>query len=169
MSGSAQVTSIDALRRFRSELIRYVETLQSCLDSLKSESNRGLDWVESDRLSYWPAQVRMAGEALVEAQNRLQAKQVTIRPEDRPPCTEEKKAVQLAKQRKAFTERQYANTRRWLPVVRHETEEFRGMLGKIANMVDCDLPKAIAVLQKMIEALDKYAESSVQSKSSTSE
>jgi hypothetical protein len=42
-------------------------------------------------------------------------------------------------------------------VVRHDSEEFQGLLAKLSHFVESDLPRAIAKLEQIAVALEKYA------------
>jgi hypothetical protein len=48
--------------------------------------------------------------------------------------------------------------RKWRVELRQRADEFEGRLGRVANFLDADLPRAIAALERMAAALDKYTE-----------
>jgi hypothetical protein len=157
MNRQVNVTSIDALRRFQAALREYSEAVQDVLANLQLEAQRTVDWVQQDRMAYWPHQVRLAGEALTEALNQLEMKQLTLDGRDAPSCSEEKNAVHRSRQRLRYTEQQLARTRQLGPIVQHQAEEYQGVLAKLAQMIETDIPRALAALDRMASSLEKYA------------
>ena len=111
-----------------------------------------------DRSSYWPGQVRKSSDELAEAKTVLQSKELTINGRDRPPCTEEKQAVAAARRRNRYTEEKVRQTKKLIPIVKHQGEEYRGTLGRLSQLAETDLPAAIAVLDRMISSLERYAQ-----------
>lgn len=158
MNRPANVQSIDALRQFRAALITYAEALQDVLDTLRIESQRTVDCVRHDRLAYWRRQVRVAEQGLTSALDRLQNKTLTLDGRDRPSATEEKQAVQRSRQRLRLAEDKRARTSQLSGELQHQSDEYRGILAKLQQLVDTDLPMAAAALQRMIEALERYVD-----------
>lgn len=167
MGKKAQVTSISAIRDFKAALQTYQEALSDCLDSLGIEVRRGLSWIESDRMSYWPVQVRQSSDALTEAKNSLERKRLTLSGNDRPSCTEEKKAVEVAKNRLRYCEERLANSKYWLRIISHDAEEFQGLIAKVSHLTESDIPRAIAKLEQLATALDKYTQIQTNTRSTT--
>ena len=97
MGSAANVKSIAAIRRFRADLQTYEDSLRQTLDMLAAELKRAVDYFESDRAAYWPAQVRRASDRVAEARINLERCQVTTHPGEGPTCYEEKKALERAK------------------------------------------------------------------------
>lgn len=153
-----QVDSIAALRRFQAALREYAEAVQDVYGTLTLETQRTVDWVDHDRLAFWPAETRRATDRLTEALNALERKQVTVDRSDPPSCTEEKMAVAAARQRLREAEAKVASVRRWVPLVKHQADEYRGVLAKLSHLVETDLPQAIAALERMASALEKYTQ-----------
>ena len=62
----------------------------------------------------------------------------------------------MAERRMRFCEDQIAIVRAWRRKLQHETEEFQGKMGRLHQIVDVD--RAIAALERILRALDRYAE-----------
>lgn len=71
MEQRAQVISLEAISSFRSSLVVYVEKARRVLDDAASEISSTRDWLSSDRLPYWEAQVRHRKRRLDEAKQAL--------------------------------------------------------------------------------------------------
>jgi hypothetical protein len=73
-----------------------------------------------------------------------------------PPCMEEKKALERAKQKLARAEAKAEAVRRWTPVVRQQLQETGVRLTRFREVIDLDCPRALARLERMLQALDHY-------------
>lgn len=157
MNRQANVQSIDALERFRLALKDYADVLIDVIAVLQLESQRTVDWVQFDRIPYWTREGRQSGDAVAQARHHLAVKQMPISGAERPPCTEERQALQQARERKRYTEQQTTKVRQLVPALQHQVDEFHATLAKLSHLADTDLPAAIANLERMMEALNRYA------------
>ena len=155
MSAPANVTSIDAVKRFRTSLQSFEAETRDTLTDLVLEVRRALDWIEVDRARYWPREARRAYERAVEARVNLERCQLSITGEDRKSCFAEKKELERAKRRLRIAEEKVHVVQRWAMKVRHEVEEFEGQVAKLNNTLDTQTPRAVAALQRMIKSLDE--------------
>jgi hypothetical protein len=158
MSGSAKITSTDAVRVFRRALEKYDFDVRDTLTQLDLELRRVIDWIEHDRASYWPRAMRNASDALLEAKNNLARAEAALRAEDKRACYEEKAAVEKAKLRLRTAEHKARAVRKWRIVIKHEVDEFLGQMAKLNNHLDTEFPRALASLERMAAALDKYTD-----------
>ena len=157
MSGQANVTQIDALKHFRSVLVKYQDSLRDACEMLSHEGGRGVDWVDVDRSSYWPGQVRRLEEDLVAAKNALEQCMLRGFGDDRPSCIDEKKAVTRIKARLDTAREKVKQTRQWKSRIGRDGDEFKTRMVQMGDYVEAELPKAIVALDRMIDALEKYA------------
>ena len=157
MNRQANVQSIDSLCRFRAAIQEYLEVLQEILSNLQLESQRTVDWVQYDRTAYWRTEARSSSDTLQQALTVLEMKQLTISGGDHPACTEARQRVQKARQRLHYAEKQVARARQLVPQLQHHADEYQGVLGKVAQLIDADLPSAMATLDRIIQSLSQYA------------
>ena len=163
MKPGADVNSIDALRAFRAELVRYLHDLAATLEMLNIQSNRANDWIESDRARYWPRQIKRAEDALVEARNALlRCKMASVEGQNKS-CVDEKKTVERWVKRLRYCEQTVRDLSGWRQKMRHQTDEFTTRISRLATYAENDLPKAIASLDRMIKALEKYTQTATPS------
>jgi hypothetical protein len=156
MPRAADVKSVRAVRAFKKDLIDFQNQLHQTLELLHSEVRRGIEWLQIDRARYWPAQIRRASDAVSEARINLERCQLAIRADERRSCTDEKKALDRAQRRLAYAEQKVRTTKHWLRVVNHEADEFQSRLARLEHMVEHDLPRGIAQLERLARALDRY-------------
>ena len=160
MSRSANVTSIDAVAEFKAVLQQFEADVRDALVTLQLESQRAIDWIENDRATYWPHQVRTASEKVTEARNNLERAQLSIRPDDKPSCYQDKKELASAIKRLRYVEDKVRLVRQWRRRLHHETDEFHSKVGRIDQIIDVDLSRAIAALDRIVTALDRYSDQS---------
>jgi hypothetical protein len=160
MDRSANVTSIDAIRDLRAAFRTFEAHSRDAVTLLTLEVRKALDWLENDRTRYWPEQVRKASERVAEARNELERCQLTYGSEDSPSCYEQKKALERAKRRLRLCEEKVKRVRHWVRTVRGEMDEFDGQMARINNCLDADVPRAVTMLERMLRALERYAETS---------
>lgn len=152
----ANVQSIEAIRDFRNDLQEYNEAIRHAIDMLTTELVRAVDFFESDRSAYWPAQARKASDKLAEARINLERCQVTTRPGEGPSCYEEKKALQRAKERLTFANERVKATKKWIVIVRKEVDEFRTRMAQVRFLNESELPRSIALLDRLAARLERY-------------
>ena len=153
----ANVKSIDAIRDFRGDLQEYRDSLRQTLDIITVELRRAVDYFESERSAYWPAQVRRASDKVSEARINLERCQVTTRPGEGPSCYEEKKTLQRAKERLDYANARVRATKKWLVIVRKEVDEFRTRMAQLDFLTESELPRSIALLDRLASRLERYA------------
>lgn len=152
----ANVKSINAIREFKTNLQDYNDSIRMSLEMLNTELTRAVDYFETDRKVYWPAQARKASDKVAEARINLERCQVTTRPEEGRSCYEEKKALRKAKDRLATSEAKVKATKKWLVVVRKEVDEFRSRIAQLNFTTESEFPRAIALLERLANRLDRY-------------
>jgi hypothetical protein len=157
MDRSANVSSIDALRDFRVALVQFNADAKESIVMLTLESRKAIQWLVHDRSRYWPDQLRKAQEKVVHARNDLERCQLKYGSEDAPSCFDQKKALEKAKRRQKLCEEKVKLVKKWTNVIRHELDEFDGELSKMTTWLEADMPRGIALLERMVRALDKYA------------
>lgn len=165
MNRNAKVTSVDAIRDFQQRLRRYQEVVEEICESLGVETHRACDWIEHDRTKYWPNQWRKAENAVVAARNDLELAKLAAMQNENKSCIDEKKAVDRAVDRQSLCEDKMRLVKHWRSVMRHQAEEFRGKLARLRHYCDVDIPRALAAIDRILRALDKYTESRTPGKS----
>jgi hypothetical protein len=157
MERSADVTSIDAIRGFRTALLQFGGEAEDAIVMLILEARKAIQWLQQDRARYWPEQTRKAQEWVVQARNELDRCQLHYGSENAPSCFDQKKKLERAKRRLRLCEEKVKAVKRWTNTIRQELDDFDGELAKMRNWLETDLPRAAALLERMVRALDKYA------------
>ena len=155
---AANITSTDAVRLFKVALQEYETQVRDIVAQLELDLRRALDWVDHDRPRYWTQQCHKASDGIAEARRALERAELSIRPEDKRSCYEQKLAFEQARRRLRLCEQKLRAARKWRVTLHQESDEFLGHIGRLNNYVDTELPRALATLERLAQALDKYTE-----------
>ena len=80
MSGYARIDNVDALREFRTRLIKFAEVVQTALADAEGEMQRVLVWLETEANTYWSGQIRKRHEAVEKAKDAVRQKVTALFP-----------------------------------------------------------------------------------------
>lgn len=155
---SANIRDIQVVREFRAALIEFMEEASSALESMSMELRRAVAWIEQDRPHYWVNQVRKGFDKVAETRVALNRCQMRTVAGQRSSCIEEKQAFAKAKARLQHCHDQVESVKRWAVKLRHDGNEFHGRLAGLQRLIESDLPRACALLEKTAEILEAYAE-----------
>ncbi|MGE0759102.1 MAG: hypothetical protein AB7O38_18945 [Pirellulaceae bacterium] len=157
MDRSAHVTSIDAIRDLRAAFAQFGGEAGESIVMLTLEARKAMQWLLHDRARYWPEQLRKAQQRVIQARNELERCQLRYGSEEAPSCFVQKKALEKAKLRMGLCEEKVKAVKHWTNAVRKELEDFESEIARLSNWVETDLPRSLALLERMIRALDRYA------------
>ncbi|MCC7086393.1 MAG: hypothetical protein IT427_15430 [Pirellulales bacterium] len=154
----ASVTDVAAIADFRAALANFATLVRQAVIDLEIESQRALQWITQDRPAHWRSEARRSSDMLARAKDDL-VNARTFKKIDNyvPACAEEKKQVDRCKRRLEYADQKIDAVRRWCIAAPRAVDEFRGPLQQLMAMLDGDVPRAMAVLQRMSAALDRYA------------
>jgi len=158
MSTQADVKSIDTVAFVKAALASFGHDAGQGVGEVEMQAQRVVDWICVDQAAYWKTEVRRAAEGVNQAMKDLQNCRTYKKVgNNEPPCMEEKKALERAKQKLARAEAKAEAVRRWTPVVRQQMQETGVRLTRFREVIDIDCPRALARLERMLQALDHYA------------
>jgi hypothetical protein len=156
---SANVRSLDALRRLHPALIRIQSDLAVALSGLRTELNRGLNWIDHDCPAHWQRQIRMGFDRVARARTELNRKQMITVAGHKADCIEEQKLLRLAKQKLEQAQEKVRICRQWSVKTHRNGDEYKSRIGRVEQSLAHRLPMLIANLERMIKALEAYASS----------
>ncbi len=156
---SANVRSLDCLRRLRPALIRIEGDLAVALSGLRQELNRGTNWLDHDCPAHWQREIRSGFDRIARARTELNRKQMITVAGHKADCIEEQKALRLAKQRLEFAQEKIRICRQWSIKTHRNGDEYKSRIGRVEQSLAHRFPMLIANLERMITALEHYASS----------
>jgi hypothetical protein len=157
MTRTARIQSIDAVKSLARSLRSFEEDAAAAVADLELQLNRIQEWITHERKDYWGLRLRRDTERLSEARINLQRRRAIFAGDDLGhSCHDEQKAVELAKRRVDLAETKAQAVRRWRHLIEREILEFRGTMNQLASFLQVDMPRAKALLERMIRALERY-------------
>lgn len=161
MAGQAEVRSLDTLAFVKAALATFAYECGQALSEVELEGRRGVDWITVDQAGYWKAEVRRRSEKVNEAMKDLEKCRTFKKTGDEPPaCTEEKKNLEKARRKLQVAEEKAEAVRHWTPIVQQQFREAGVRLVHFREVLDVDVPKAMALVERMLKSLEAYREMS---------
>ena len=157
MAHPAQVKSNEALQSMTAALECFHADVASALDELDMEIRRATQWIGDDCRQYWKQEVRRSTERVVEAKLALEHAQMFRGGDGRQAtCIEEKKILEREKRRLQLAESKVEAVKHWAVAIEREVNEYRAVRSQFVNWLEADFPKAVAVMSRMVAALETY-------------
>ena len=156
MSSQAEVHSIDALKDFRTALALYSEETLAALGAVEAEVRRtgALASAGPPRLLAGTDQRRREQVAAAKAEVFRRKLQKT--PEHHPSLSEPMEILRRAEASLQDAEKRLALVRKWQPLFQQALLEYHGSIQRIKDLAASDVPRAVNVLTRMIDALEAY-------------
>jgi hypothetical protein len=157
MSPRANVRSLDAIREFRPSVRRFEDDVMSALSSLRTELNRTIQWLDHDCPAYWQQQIRNGYDNVNEARTTLTRKSMMTVAGHKSDCIDEKKALARAKQNLEFSQQKLQLCKQWSIKAHRAADEYTARIGRAEQSLSQGIPKMLALLDRMVLALESYA------------
>ncbi len=106
MTESANVSSIDAVRRFAAAVVQFYEEAGLCVTQLEMEMRKVINWLERDRPGFWKRETESWDRKSAEARVMLHKCRMRRVGDFRPTCFEEQKYVEHCKRQLDFSRKQ---------------------------------------------------------------
>jgi hypothetical protein len=154
MSQRANITSVDALQAFRTNLLIYLSKARPALEEAATEVMRVRLWLETDRRTFWARQLLLRNRKLEDAESALFIGKLS---KIGKPSAAQQAAVQKARAAVGEAEEKLRNIKRWERDYEKSTGPLLKQLEKLDNLLTMDIPNAVAYLNDAIDTLQKYA------------
>ncbi len=157
MPGGADVRSIAELRGWVAALAAYRSEAAETVSSANMEIQRGYEWV-AEQLAMWQKAVRDCEEEVAQAKRDLAARKIPGWDGKEPDTTIQERNLRRAKARFEHAEEKVRICRSWVAKLPKAVEEsYSGPSHRLSNFLDGELASGLAMLERQIEALEKYA------------
>lgn len=153
MAEQAHVRSVDAIERFRAELIAYLSKTRPIVEDACDEVFRTREWIEHDRRVYWENQARRRERILEDAQQALFSARLSKLRDAR---TAEQMAVIKARRSVEEAHGKLRKIRKWAREFDSKVQPLLKELEHLRSLLGADLPKAALHLAQVIQALEAY-------------
>ncbi len=156
-SSSANVRSLERLEGFLDHTLQTRAHLLKELENLQVEMQRLTRWLENEADRYWASELQAAQRQWVEAEQALLRCRSVVRESDRRPCTEQKKRLEAATERRSFCEQQMRFLRDAKLMWQHQAAKLDTKIFRCRDMTETELTLAINRLKEQLERLDEYS------------
>jgi hypothetical protein len=153
MAEHANITSLEALETFRSNLIVYVTKSRNALHQINDEIRRTKMWLENDQKMHWEMEIRRRKRVLDQAEGELlTAKRSSLRND----VSAQILAVRRAKAAVEEAELKLRNVKKWAQNFESTLEPISKKLQRMGNFLNHDLPKGVQYLDQTQNTLQAY-------------
>lgn len=160
MADSADVRSIEVLKDVRVAVCAFAEEAKNALADVDFDARRTLDWLQNEQPAFWRSEIRRWQQNLQMARAELARKKLGRFLDHKPDTSQEEKAVRLAESRIQEAEAKLELIKRWLPELLQAVQEYRGSSQPLVSLVEVDLSRAVARIDRMLDALEAYLQTS---------
>ncbi|MGN6137075.1 MAG: hypothetical protein ACTHOU_21540 [Aureliella sp.] len=158
MSTNAEVRSLAQLQNLRERCgLTRAQALKEA-EILQSELHKLSRWLTDEAARYWDHERAQAERWLKECQAALTRCQATVRADEQRPCTDERKRLELAVQRRTLCEAKARAVREAQLVWQQQLAKLRGRLQATVDMAESDLAVTLQQLSTLIATLETYAQ-----------
>jgi hypothetical protein len=157
MKNAANVTALEALTDLHAALAQFQTAGRDALGAVEAAIRRAFDWLDDQRRT-WQKEIRHWQDEAVAAKSALNRKQTVAWGDRVPDTTEEEETLERAERNVRHAEEQVARCRAWEPRLRRAVEEYEGPGRKLGFILDGDVPKHLAQLDRMSAALEAYTQ-----------
>jgi hypothetical protein len=155
MSQSAEVYSIELLKRLHAVLARFGVAAQAALGAGDLVVLRTYDAL-AERLKDWQRQAHKRQEEMNQARAALSHARA-MHEGQRTGCIEQELALRKAQERVREAEEKVATVRRWQRELPELVKDYEGPARGLSGLLEADLRQALVVLENKIAALEAYA------------
>jgi hypothetical protein len=156
MPESANVKSIDAVKRFHAAVVQFQEEARLCVSALEMQLLRILGWLERDRPGFWKREIEVCYREMGEARVRLHQCRMRKYADYKPTCFEEKKDLEKAKRDLEFAQKQIPVVKYWNVNAQQEANEYHGRASQLTQTLERDVPQLLALLHQAVDRLEAY-------------
>lgn len=154
MSQNAHVASIDALEKFRSQLIIYLEKLTTAVDNVSDDVRRTRIWLENDQRLHLEGEVRRRSKILELAQQELFSSRISTL---QPSTLDRQMAVRKAKHALDESTAKLTVLKKWNRRFESDVDPLAKQMEKLRTLLGTDMEEAVVFLTQAVKALDEYA------------
>lgn len=151
----ANLTNTEVLRDVRTAMAKFAEEARNTLTAVDADVARVGQWLTHERPGHWKHEIRRREDAVAAAKAAIARKQLSRMPEPAS-VVEERKFLQREQRRLQNAKDRAETTRRWAAVWERESSLWKSSCSGLAELLDRDVPGALADLDRMMKALSEY-------------
>jgi hypothetical protein len=159
MPEAVKVEDFEAFRTLRAALLKFAQAADNALANVDSQIARTHQWLESEQASYWHGQLRKRSEMVTKAREAVRQKKLYKDSSGRiPGAIEEEKFLAKCVAAVNEAESKLLAVKRSLPRLEKARDGYRGGVAALGRDVGGEIPKAVALLDRLALSLEQYAQ-----------
>ncbi|HEY4414730.1 MAG TPA: hypothetical protein VGO57_03475 [Verrucomicrobiae bacterium] len=155
MAERAQVTSVEVIEAFRSELIVYLAKARAVVEEITNEVPRARNWLQTECYQHWEQQRRLRLRKLEEARNELFTARLS---QLQSGSAVQLMAVQRAERALREAEAKLLKIKKWDRDLGDTADPLLKQVGQLQSFLSGEMPRAVVQLTQMIKTLEAYAD-----------
>jgi len=153
MPGQAQITSVEALEAFRSDLIVFLSQMRPAVDEVGGETTRMKFWLQNEQRQFWENQLRQRHRRLEEAQAELFNARLSSLHES---STLQNMAVQKARRAVHEAEEKLKLLKKWDRDLENLASPLLKPVDQLQGFLAADMAQAVNYLTQAVHAVEAY-------------
>ena len=113
-------------------------------------------WLQQERPYYWQEQIKRRREQVAAAKAEVFRRKLQKTPDHHPSLSEPMEILRRAEASLQDAEKRLILVRKWQPLFHQAVLEYHGSIRRIKDLAASDVPRAVTVLTRMIDALEAY-------------
>jgi len=154
MADRAQVTSVEAIEAFRSNLLVYLSKARPAIEEVSSEVMRTRLWVQENQRRFWEHQHRIRFRKLERARAELSSARMSL---IQTVSAAQQLEVRRAQHAVDEAETKLALLKKWSRELENRTAPLLKQVEQLHGFFCSDLAKAVAYLAQVVKTLEAYA------------
>lgn len=157
MIQAADVRSIDELRDLHAHVCKFRSDASDALASVEMTIRRATDYL-AEKLQFWQRAIRTCEDEVHQAKQELKQRQYVGYDGRVPDCSVQEENLKRAQNKLRYAQEKLQVVRRWMAKLPNAVSEvYEGPSRQLAAAIEGELPRALAVLERRIQALEAYA------------
>lgn len=152
------VRSIAVIRDLNLAVSQLTNRLTEISFDLRGEAQRAIQWVSSEAPQYWRYEQKLASQRLKETEDTLASMKATVGGRDKPVATELEQRVAKIRHRLQLCEEKLQLCKRWHTELLRAADPLLAAASAVQQQAETELPTAANQLDRLIRALEQYAE-----------
>jgi hypothetical protein len=156
MIQAADVRSIEEVRDLHAQMCKFRTDAQDALAAVELTIRRASDYLV-DKQQFWQQAIRKCEDEVFQAKQELKQRQLPGWDGRIPDCTVQEDNLKRAQGRLRYAQEKLEVVRRWMSKFpKSVAETYEGPSRHLAATLEGELPRGLAILERRIEALEKY-------------
>ncbi len=154
---TADVRSFEALEDLHAQVCKFRQAAQDSLAAVDLTVRRANDFLH-ERLQFWQRAIRTCEEEAFQAKQELNMRKFPGFDGRPPDTTVQEENLKKAQSRLRHATEKYEMTRRWIGKFPNMVSEvYDGPAKQLAALLESELPRGIALVERRIQSLHSYA------------